>query len=122
MDAGGNPGIRLHGLTAGHPEAAGQSHGIMGFSGRNRLFFINTGEGKIIFLKNCITIKKIQGNCGEMVSRFHRESMSSCRSSPKDIYPATCFAWNLGRTFSEKYFPVSLECMRSAKTFGGTPR
>jgi hypothetical protein len=37
------------------------------------------------------------------------------------VYAGTCLVWNRGRTFSEKYFPISPECMRSVKTFGGTP-
>jgi len=36
------------------------------------------------------------------------------------FYGTTCFVWNLGRIFSEKYFPISSECMRSAYTFAGT--
>lgn len=37
------------------------------------------------------------------------------------VYGTTCFVWNKGRTLSEKYFPISFECMRSLYTFGGTP-
>ena len=27
------------------------------------------------------------------------------------VYAGTCFVWNLGRTFSEKNFPISSECI-----------
>jgi hypothetical protein len=36
------------------------------------------------------------------------------------IYMTTCLVRNCVRTFSEKYLPISPECMRSAKIFGGT--
>jgi hypothetical protein len=63
--------------------------------------------------------KTQKGWIGSTVNGEKRPVFGWAESTPSQriffvIYGTTGFDWNLGRTFSEKDFPISPECIRSA--------
>jgi len=54
------------------------------------------------------------GNFPAKIAQFFSSGTGVIVQEPGDrIYVTTCFVWNCVRTLSEKYFPISLERMRS---------
>lgn len=59
-----------------------------------------------------ITKRSIRDTCYNTFFTIEDPGFIAIQES--NYFPATCFAGNLGLTFSEKYFPIPSECMRSA--------
>jgi hypothetical protein len=53
------------------------------------------------------------GSAHRFSQLYNPNSLKNCKISEDMIYGTTCFVWNRDRIFSEKYFPISPECIRS---------